>query len=290
MNGTLLQRYREVPAGERFDFGKNWKRFLSVLNEARIAMAERSLQQMLEVHRLDGTTFLDVGSGSGLLSLAAAQLGAKVHSFDHDPESVACTQYLKQQCAPRAQWTVEEGSVLDTDYLGNLGEFDVVYSWGVLHHTGALWQALENVVPLVRPGGKLFIAIYNDQGAISHRWRTIKRLYNKGPRLAKPVVLLAVLVVREGRLMLGHLLHGRNPLTDWSHGATTRGMSRWYDWVDWIGGYPFEVARSEDVFDFYRTRGLCLTKMRTQGGSLGCNEFVFLRDALCASRRAKGLV
>ncbi|HYY59119.1 MAG TPA: class I SAM-dependent methyltransferase, partial [Pyrinomonadaceae bacterium] len=129
----------------RFEFGRNWRRFLSTLDEERILEAERSLRLMLEAETLDGKSFLDIGSGSGLFSLAARRLGARVHSFDYDAESVACAQELKQRFfAGDADWTIERGSVLDSDYVKRLGQFDIVYSWGVLHHTGAMWRALEN--------------------------------------------------------------------------------------------------------------------------------------------------
>ena len=140
--------------GRRFEFGKNWTRFLSVLNEERIIEAEKSLRTMLGMESMAGKSFLDVGSGSGLFSLAAKRMGASVHSFDYDPESVACTRELKRRYFPDdVNWIIEDGSVLDSDYLGALGEFDIVYSWGVLHHTGAMWKALKNIVPLVRKGG-----------------------------------------------------------------------------------------------------------------------------------------
>ena len=135
----------EVSRGERFEFGKNWSRFLSLLNDERIAAAQNSLKHMLGVEDLRGKSFLDIGSGSGLFSLVARRLGARVHSFDYDPHSVACTKELRRRYFPGdAEWTVEGGSALDADYLKSLGEFDVVYSWGVLHHTGQMWQALDN--------------------------------------------------------------------------------------------------------------------------------------------------
>jgi 2-polyprenyl-3-methyl-5-hydroxy-6-metoxy-1,4-benzoquinol methylase len=152
----------------------------SVLDENRINYGESSLRDMLEVESLEGKTFLDIGSGSGLLSLAARRLGATVHSFDYDPKSVACTKELRHRYFPDdPNWHVETGPALDEEYLKSLGQWDVVYSWGVLHHIGAMWQALENVAPLVTRGGQLFVAIYNDQGGWSHRWRLLKRIYNQ---------------------------------------------------------------------------------------------------------------
>src|SRR6516225_9471245 len=150
---------------KRFQFGKNWKRFLLALDDKQIAEAEKCIQRMLEIKDLWGKSFLDIGSGSGLSSLAARRLGARVHSFDNDPESVACAEYLLRRFFPNdPDWVIERGSVMDPVWLKSLAQFDIVYSWGVLHHTGGMWQALDNIDPLVAPGGRLFIAIYNDQG------------------------------------------------------------------------------------------------------------------------------
>src|SRR5262245_60698108 len=115
------QHRQEISSGERFEFGRNWARFLRRVNNDRIGLATASLQRMLNVDRLDGRTFLDVGSGSGLFSLAARRLGAVVHSFDYDPESVACTRALRERYSPNdVSWRVERGSVLDSDYLKSL--------------------------------------------------------------------------------------------------------------------------------------------------------------------------
>ena len=133
----------EIVSGRRFGFGDNWNSFLRVVNDERIEAAAASLAEMLGTHDLNGRRFLDAGSGSGLFSLAARQLGATVYSFDYDRQSVACTAELRRRYFPDdADWIVQEGSVLDTAFLDTLGVFDVVYSWGVLHHTGALWQAI----------------------------------------------------------------------------------------------------------------------------------------------------
>jgi 2-polyprenyl-3-methyl-5-hydroxy-6-metoxy-1,4-benzoquinol methylase len=281
MGATTSQQ--EITAGERFAFGENWQRFLSGLDEGRIASAQDSLRRMLEVSDLAEKTFLDIGCGSGLFSLAARRMGAHVHSFDYDPQSVACAQELRRRYLPQdPHWQIEEGSALDAGYLGGLGSFDVVYSWGVLHHTGAMWQALDNAAWPVAPGGKLFIAIYNDQGRISNRWRAIKRVYNRLPGGCRFVVTIPVLAHLYWRRTLRDVLRG-HPFETWRNEGKDRGMSPWWDLIDWVGGYPFEVAKPEAILDFYLHRGFTLTRLSTCGGSLGCNEYVFVRTQPRAS-------
>ena len=268
---------QEVDAGERFQFGHNWSKFLKSLDEERIDRAEESLKQMLNVESLRGRSFIDIGSGSGLFSLAARRLGARVHSFDYDPYSFASTAKLRRRYFPEdGEWKVEQGSVLDKAYLKSLGQFDIVYSWGVLHHTGSMWQAMENVVPLLKPGGTLFIAIYNDQGKRSRRWRSIKKAYNKLPAKLRFLVLWPAFLQLWGRRLFKDVLTGR-PFRSFREYNALRGMSLWHDVVDWVGGYPFEVARPEEIFDFYYNRGFYLVRLTTQGGTLGCNEFVFVK-------------
>jgi len=266
---------------ERFQFGANWSRFLHVLTDERIAQAEASLLDMLGTQSLNGRDFLDIGCGSGLFSLAARRLGGKVRSFDFDALSVACTEELKRRYfVDDSAWSVSEGSVLDAGYMQSLGRFDIVYSWGVLHHTGAMWTALDNACRAVAPGGSLFVALYNDQGARSVWWTHVKRVYNRLPAVLRPAYTLAFGVALEGGALALALvrLRPRQLVDRWTKYESVRGMSRWHDIVDWIGGYPFEVASPEAVFDFCRARDLTLVRLKTCGGKMGCNEFVFVRD------------
>ncbi len=269
----------EVRQGNRFEFGKNWARYLHKFDESRLAKAICSLQESLEIEHLSGKSFLDIGSGSGLFSLAARKLGARVHSFDFDPHSVACTKSLKDQFyRDDPSWVVESGSALDRQYLESCGRFDVVYSWGVLHHTGAMWAALENASTVVAPQGKLVLAIYNDQEGASRRWLYVKRAYNHSPQWVRGSLLGAAFVKLWGKTLFRDLLLG-NPLRTWNKYASQheRGMSPWRDIVDWVGGYPFEVAKPEQVLEFYRKRGFLLVKLKTVCGGHGCNEYVFAK-------------
>jgi 2-polyprenyl-3-methyl-5-hydroxy-6-metoxy-1,4-benzoquinol methylase len=269
----------EVANAERFEFGSNWKRFLRKLDDERIANAEQSLKDMLGIDTLAGRSFLDIGCGSGLFSLAARRLGARVHSFDYDPESVACAQYLRQRFFPDTdEWTIEEGSALDPDYLAGLGSFDVVYSWGVLHHTGSMWPALEYATIPVADGGRLFIAIYNDCGPESERWVRWKKRYCELPAPLKPLYAAAVMAPYEVRDAGGSLLRGQpgRYLRSWTQYKGQRGMDRWRDIIDWVGGYPYEYASTDAIVRFYEEHGFRAERVVPTGG-LGCNEFVFVR-------------
>lgn len=281
---------RELAHGERFAFGENWRRFLDVLDEDRIHHAEYSVQQLIGVSDLRGRSFLDVGCGSGLFSLAARRLGARVRSFDFDPASVACTAELRRRYFPDdPEWSVEEGSILDPNFVAALGTHDVVYSWGVLHHTGALWTAIEQALDLVAPSGELAIAVYNDQGNWSRRWRFIKRMYCSGP-VARAAVCAACIPTFVLRGLVSDVVAGQNPVARYKEYRQRRGMSVLHDCIDWLGGYPFEVAKPEAVFDFVTPRGFELVRLKTAGGSMGCNEFVFRRqggDAIASRASAQ---
>lgn len=271
---------QEIAGGERFAFGDNWARFLQVLDEEGVQQAVDTLKTMLEVENLNGKSFLDIGSGSGLSSLAAKRLGAKVVSFDYDPQSVACTKELRKRYFEQDNdWQIQTGSVLDKYFLNSLGKFDIVYSWGVLHHTGDMWAALANVDTNVADNGKLFVALYNDQGRFSRRWRAIKKAYVSFPTSLRWLVLIPCYVILWGPSTIKDFVRLR-PFHNWrAYKKKNRGMSPHRDVVDWVGGLPFEVSTPEKIFDFYKKRDYRLQVLKTCRGAHGCNEFVFQRNS-----------
>ena len=261
---------------ERFAFGKNWQRYLARAGDREIAAAKSSLAVALDGLDTHAATFLDIGSGSGLFSRAAVEIGfARVVSFDYDADSVAATRALHGAAGAPLNWSVRQGSVLDPALLRELGQFDMVYAWGVLHHTGAMWQAVGNAADAVAPNGRLFIALYNDQGWISHYWRLIKRLYVRSPRFMQRLLTGLFSAYFATVLGLADLVRLRNPAVRYQ--GDKRGMKFVYDVVDWIGGYPFEVARPDTVIEYLQSRGFALHWARRVGRRHGCNEFVFER-------------
>lgn len=260
---------------KNFSFGDNWKEFLKNLGEHQIQQAILDLRDLLGADNISGMKFLDIGCGSGIHSLAARKMGAQVLSIDIDPSSVWCATELKDRLFPGdLDWTIERGSVLDSTYLESLGKFDIVYSWGVLHHTGSMWHSINLATNSVKEGGLFCVAIYNDQGWISHLWRLIKRLYNTLPPILQQVLAILVCILIWGPITIRDFIRFK-PFYTWRNYYKYRGMSPWYDVIDWVGGYPYEVASSKSVIDFMVSRGFQLEKLIPIGRGAGNNQFVF---------------
>ena len=248
-----------------FSFGENWLKFGKNLDEKGCQEARQSLSGLLETQSLEGKTFLDIGCGSGIFSLAAVELKAKrVFSMDVDPKSISACKQMKKKCEVE-NWEIVEGSILDKNFFQTLGTFDVVYSWGVLHHTGAMWEAIDNAANLVSRNGLLAIAVYN-RTRTSNFWLRFKRLYNSSGKFVRSVLVWLIFLPR----VMVRLMKLKHPLKE------KRGMSVYYDAIDWAGGLPYEFASFQEVCSFLNEKQFKLINSR-RTMSTGCNEFVFER-------------
>jgi 2-polyprenyl-6-hydroxyphenyl methylase/3-demethylubiquinone-9 3-methyltransferase len=261
-----------------FSFGENWQDFSTQITKSEIEDAISDIRDWLGKEGARGRSCVDVGSGSGLSSLALTHLGAsRVHSFDYDPASVSATHEMRERYTTLAgadaasTWRVEYGSVLDSEYITSLGTFDIVYSWGVLHHTGQMWRACENAVSLLAPQGTFLLSLYTKTTPERYeRDLALKRRFNEASEIGKQWMICRRIL----RLMWKRARRGENPFT-WRH-TTVRGMNTYHDIVDWLGGLPYEVANRDEVEEFGRKHGLTLVRSFARGGG-GCSVYLLQR-------------
>jgi len=263
---------------KKFSFGKNWQSFLRVLDKDRIENAKLSLLEFLDLKDIQNKSFLDIGCGSGLFSYAAFIIGArKIVSFDVDHYSVTSSKYLHKQVKYPSNWEIFEGSILDRNFYSKLEKFDVVYSWGVLHHTGQMWRAIKNAAGFVRKGGYFYIAIYNKVNGFigSNFWLKVKKLYNSSPKILKTLFEIELTL----NFITSKIIRFKNPLKEIITYKKRRGMNFRVDVRDSLGGYPYEFATVEEIVKFLKLTfpDFKILKVKQTNG-LGNNWFLFKRD------------
>jgi SAM-dependent methyltransferase len=261
-----------------FSFGQNWQKYVSCrLTPQCEEIALNSLTEFVGRNDFRGLSFLDIGCGSGLFSLAALRLGAsRIVSLDVDTSSVECTESLRRAAGTPDHWKVMEGSILDQTAIANLEPADIVYAWGSLHHTGNMWDAIRNTSRLIAPGGVFYLGIYNrfDGRGGSKHWLEVKRRYNRSSKWKKRSMEIGYVLRHQA---LPSLVRLKSPFAIWRNYQKTRGMDHWTDVRDWLGGYPYEFATTDEIFRFcVHQLGLKLLNLRASN-HLGVNEFLFTR-------------
>jgi len=268
-----------MPVRTHFEFGRNWSEFAELIDDARAAQARAGLERLAGRDALRGKTFLDIGCGSGIHSLAALELGAaRVLAVDLDPKSVATSRAVLSRFCPDADWEVREQSVFDLDPQ-QLGVFDVVYAWGSLHHTGALHEAWRNAARLVAPHGLLIVAVYR-QTRLCWLWKIEKWLYSRSPAWLQGCAR----GVYIGAMRLGFWATRRDfrAYRD-NYGRSYRGMNYAHDVHDWLGGYPYESISPPEADALRQSLGLAhvrsFVEEKTRVGIFGSgnDEYVWQR-------------
>jgi 2-polyprenyl-3-methyl-5-hydroxy-6-metoxy-1,4-benzoquinol methylase len=281
MSKLQLDSYLEKPKSF-FHFGENWSQYLDkYFNDELLNEALEITKNFCRQENIKDKTFIDIGCGSGLFSLVAHKLGAKrILSIDIDENSIACCRRLKSSVGDPDSWSIVHASILDDAFIESLGKFDFVYSWGVLHHTGQMWKAIENATKLVADQGHFCLAIYNKSEGLniypdfrfgnSKFWLLEKKIYTSLPRFIQSLVNFLVMAI----LIFLYIITFNNPIKKIKNHKSFRGMNWKTDIIDWLGGYPYEFASVEEIFQFIKALGFSLENLKANNGLLN-NEFLF---------------
>jgi 2-polyprenyl-3-methyl-5-hydroxy-6-metoxy-1,4-benzoquinol methylase len=272
---------------KRFEFGRNWRQFVDRhYSQEAVDVSRAHILDFMKRPDLKGLSVIDIGCGSGIHSMAIFQAGAAaIHSFDYDPTSVEATTIVRDKAGSPPHWSVEQGSALDESYMRTLATYDLVYSWGVLHHTGDVWKAIDLAAERVRPGGLFYIALYSadvQKDPTPEFWLDVKRTYVSSGWLRRRYM--------DFWYVWRFMMH-RNParipvvLKRMHDHGKTRGMNMFTDIRDWLGGWPMEFVWDADAIRFCEQRGLALKEISTGEAN---TEFLFERRAITSAPTPQG--
>lgn len=263
---------------KRFEFGKNWRDFISKhYSQDKVEVSKQHILGFMKRPDLKGLSIIDIGCGSGLHSMAMFQAGAaSIHSFDYDPNSVEATRMVHEIAGKPANWTIQQGSVLDDAFMRSLPQYDLVYSWGVLHHTGEMWKAIDLASTRVKPGGLFYIALYSadvQKNPTPEFWLDVKKKYVAGSWFHRRKMDLWYVWTFNMQSDIKRLPEVYRKMKAYEK---ERGMNMWTDIRDWLGGWPMEFAWDADAIKFCEARGFTLKEIATGHAN---TEFLFLRTA-----------
>jgi SAM-dependent methyltransferase len=262
---------------KHFAFGKNWELYSRQINSSHIESSKKDLIGLIQLESLQGMSVLDIGSGSGVHSLSMMLLGCKdLVALDYDPDSVSTTNRVLSGKSFKGDFQVIQADILKHIPGIDGRTFDLVYSWGVLHHTGDMMKGIDRSISYVKPGALIALALYR-KTLLCTFWRIEKFLYSKSPKILQSLfqktyefVFGLGIKIKTGQSLRAYKLSY----------FQKRGMDFSRDVHDWLGGYPYESIDPRYLIQYMEQRGFTLLNShisKKQIGILGsgCDEFLF---------------
>ena len=257
---------------KHFKFGENWKNFSNLIDNNRLKEAVTSLKKLTNKKSLNNLSFLDIGCGSGLSSLAAIQLNCKkIYAIDQDEQSIKTTKKVLQ----KSRFKKVKVEKKDLFTLNEKEKFNIVYSWGVLHHTGNMLEAIKKSTKMVSKNGILILALYK-KTKLCNLWKIEKYIYKSSPKVIQNFIKNLFIFLFKLAMILKRK-NFSNYINDYK---TKRGMDFYHDVHDWLGGYPYEsisieeISKIMDKFGYKMIRSFQVKKQIGFFGT-GCDEYVF---------------
>lgn len=139
----------------------------------------RPFSYYVDFEALRGKDVLDVGFGSGFTVQLFAEAGANVTGVDLTPWAVETTRARLDAFALEAN--VFEGDAEELPFAD--ASFDLVFSWGVIHHTTDMDRALSELVRACRPGGGVVIMVYHRRSLFYFFYKAFQRFLPLARRL-----------------------------------------------------------------------------------------------------------
>lgn len=147
----------------RAEFSREWfdeidARFVDAARH--FAHDERPFGRIIPFDAITGKKVLEIGCGMGLHTELMARAGAEVTALDISPKSVAAT---KARLALKG--LTADVREVDAETLDIQNEYDLIWSWGVIHHSSRTGRVLRNLYGALKPGAQLRFMVYSLDGA-----------------------------------------------------------------------------------------------------------------------------
>ncbi len=187
---------------------------------------------------------LDGGSGSGMISVAFAVMGADVTGVDVTPKCVE--NGCKNADLFGVQCRFLKRNLLSLDLCGET--FDIIYNWGVLHHTQDARKSFTNLAKHLKPGGEMIVAVYL-KTVLSGFWNFLRIFYQESPQVFKTLFLNTGSIFLNGVDYFNNLFFNKERYM-------MRGTNNKEILNDWFG-VPYRTFHTyEEVFEWFRENGL----------------------------------